>query len=261
MNFIFALQKREFDTISLMSIKKIVLMTAMLSALSAKTWAGPFNEFSSQIQAQALKPFALDIGGVLGGAEFDPTPPDGFPGFSLGLVGVVQSHPDTNDVVLKNSGVKGFGVPMVQGTLGLPFHLDVVAHGFSYDGATVLGGGLRYGLFTPSRLLLFLPTVEVSAMGDMINDSAFTMTHLSGDISAIWRLPIIQPFIGAGFDDTKATIDSAQVPGLTGLSATATGSRLAAGIDITPFPFVDLRAAYMLFHGIPGGSITIGVGF
>ncbi len=242
--------------------KVFLFLFALLPLCSPlRSWAGPFNQFSSLIQAQALKPFALDIGGVLGGAEFDPTAPDGFPGFSLGLVGVAQTAPNSNDIVLKNSGAGAFGLPMVQGTLGLPFHLDVVAHGFSYDGATVLGGGLRYGLFTPSRLLLFLPTVEVSAMGDVINDSAFSMTHLSGDLSAIWRLPIIQPFIGAGFDDTRATINTAQIAGLDGLAATATGSRLAAGIDITPFPFVDLRGAYMIFHGISGYELNVGVGF
>ena len=46
-----------------------------------------------------------------------------------------------------------------------------------------------------------------------------------------------------------------------GLAATATGSRLAAGIDITPFPFVDLRGAYMIFHGISGYELNVGVGF
>lgn len=233
----------------------------LISLIAIRARAGQFNNFSSVIQARALKPFALDIGGVLGGAEFDPTPPTGFPGFSFGLVGAVQNHPDSNDIVLKTGGVNAFGLPLAQATLGLPFHLDVVAHGFSYDGATILGGGLRYGLFTPSRLLLFLPTIEASAMGDVITDSAFAMTHLSGDVSAIWRLPIIQPFIGAGFDDTKATINSAQLAGLNGLSATATGSRLAIGVDITPFPFVDLRAAYMMFHGISGEEITAGIGF
>ncbi len=244
-----------------MRIKLRLSVLSLVLLIPLSSWAGPFNQFSSLIQSQALKPFALDIGGVLGGAEFDPTPPTGFPGASVQMVGVMQTTPNSNDIVLKDNGVKEFGLPMLQATVGLPFHLDVVAHGFSYDGATVLGGGLRYGLFTPSRLLLFLPTVELSAMGDVINDSAFSMTHLSADASAIWRLPIIQPFLGVGFDDTKATIDSAQLVGLNGLSATATGSRLAAGIDFTAIPFVTLRAAYMVFHGISGGELTAGVGF
>ncbi len=244
-----------------MSNQLRLLILSIVFLVPFSSWAGPFNQFSSQIQSQALKPFALDIGGVLGGAEFDPTPPTGFPGASVSMVGVMQTAPNSNDTVLKGGSVKEFGLPMLQATLGLPFHLDVVAHGFTYDGATVLGGGLRYGLFTPSRLLLFLPAVEVSAMGDVINDSAFSMTHLSADASAIWRLPILQPFVGVGFDDTKATINTAQLAGLDGLSATATGSRLAAGVDFTAIPFLTLRAAYMVFHGISGGEITAGIGF
>ena len=118
---------------------------AILFALSIASSAGAtqFGAFYNQAAWSNLKPFALDLGGIIGGADFHSGRTLGFPGFDVGISGTVQFRPDRDDLILRNSGVQRFGMPMVQAEIGLPFKFDVIAPGFGYQGATLYGGGDR----------------------------------------------------------------------------------------------------------------------
>ena len=176
-------------------------------------------------------------------------------------IGAVQFSPDKNDLILKNAGVKAFGLPLLEVGVGLPFKVDVIAHGMKIYDATVFGAGLRYGLYRTDLLDTFLPNVSVSAFGDRVNHKSFSATHGGFNAAATWNLPIIKPFFAAGFDITTLKVGAATTPGVAGLSATARGSRFSAGAELTPFPFFALRAAYTLRHGMPGFDAGLGVKF
>lgn len=240
-------------------MKKLLLTVALLAACRAAD-ATPFGDFYNQASGAALKPFALDLGGILGGAAFHSARALGMPGFDIGVVSTLQTRPDRDDVILRAPGVKAFGLPMIQAEIGLPFNVDVIAHGISGEGATILGGGLRYGIHK-SGLISPLPDVSISVLGDKVNQTYFSATHYSLNAAVSLQLPIVHPYLGVGYDVTKVTVGSAALPAAAGASATARGSRLTAGVDLSPLPFVHVYGAYTLLHGIPGVDLGLGVRF
>ncbi len=238
-----------------------LLLLAALSLSPVLAAATPFSEFEGRVRADLIKPFALDLGGVLGATGFHTGRPLGFPGFEVGFVGATQFRPDKDDRILRDAGVKAFGLPLLHVGVGLPMNFDVVAHGLSVQGASIFGGGVRYGLFKSGLLTKFLPSVGVSVFADKVNHAAFSATHYAANASAMWDLPVVAPFVGFGYDQTKVSVGAATFAGVTGLSETAKGTRLTAGADLTPLPFARIRAAYMLLHGVPGATISLGVKF
>ncbi|MBI3549774.1 MAG: hypothetical protein HY078_12110 [Elusimicrobia bacterium] len=235
------------------------ILAALAVAIVAGTaGATAFGDFKSNVNLGNLKPFALDIGGVLGGTNFHSGRSLGMPGFDVGVVGTMQLRPDRDDTILRNAGVQRFGIPMIQAEIGLPFNFDVIAHGMSAQGARVFGGGLRYGIHK-SGVLSVLPDVAVSVFGDKLNHEFFNATHFSGNVVASFHLPIVHPYVGFGYDVTKATVGAATAAGVVGGSATARGTRLTAGVDVSPIPFLHAYGAYNLLHGLPG--IDLGLGF
>jgi hypothetical protein len=244
-------------------MKQTLFLAAMLccAASAHAVQPNPFSGFYQNAAGSALKPFALDLGGLLGASTVDTGRTYGVPGFWVGGDAVLQDHPDRNDVILRNSGVHSFALPMIQAGVGLPFGIDVIAHGVGAYGVTILGGGVRKSLYRTELLTTFLPNVSVSAFGDKVNAGPFSATHGAANATATWDFPILKPFVEAGYDATKVMVGAAQAVGLAGVSATANGTRFSAGIDLTPFPFFDLRLAMLELHGITGGQLGLGLKF
>lgn len=237
------------------------LLALLLCLVPLSAAAAPFDEFQTRVRDELVKPFALDLGGLLGAAGFHRGRALGFPGFELGVVGATQFRPDKDNRVLRDAGVKAFGLPLLHAALGLPWNVDVVAHGLKAQNASIFGGGLRYGLVKNGMLTKFMPDIGLSVFVDKVNHPAFNAVHYAGNLNAGWDLPLVKPFLGVGADSTKVTVGAAQTAGVSGISATAKGSRLMAGADLTPFPFLSLRAAYLLLHGVPGASFSLGAKF
>ena len=242
--------------------RTLALFALLAGATSAHAvQPNPFSGFAQNAAGNLLKPFALDLGGLLGASTVDTGRTYGFPGFWVGGDAAAQSRPDRNDLILRNANVHAFALPMIQVGVGLPFTTDVVVHGVGAYGVTVFGGGVRKSLYRTGLVDTFLPNVSVSAFGDKVNAGPFSASHGAVNATATWNLPIIKPFVEAGYDMTKVTVGAAVTPGLAGLSATANGTRLAGGIDLTPLPFFDLRLALLELHGIMGGQLGLGFTF
>jgi hypothetical protein len=241
-------------------MKTIYSLVAVLTLASA-VHADPFADFPTTVRAESIKPFALDLGGVLGGASAHTGRALGFPGFWAGAVAGVQFRPDKDDRVLRDANVKSFGIPLIEAGVGLPFKIDVIVHGMSVFGASIYGGGLRYGIYRTDLIDSFMPNISISAFGDKVNHKYFNASH--GDVNAVatWNLPIIKPYILAGYDVTEVKVGAANTPGLSGSKATARGTRFALGADLHPLPFVSLRAAFAMRHGLPGADLGLGVQF
>lgn len=238
-------------------MKSLLLVLALVMPAAAD----PLDDVRARARPELIKPFALDLGGVIGATGFHNGQPLGFPGFELGLVGATQFKPDQDNRIFRDGGVGAFGVPMLHGAVGLPFKIDVVGHGLKIGDGHVVGGGVRYCVFKSGKTTLPIPSVGVSAFGDAVNHPAFTASHYAFNVGASWHTPIVSPFFGAGWDLTEVKVRDALAASALGGKATARGARLTGGVDVTPLPFLRLRGAAMLLHGIPGMSITIGAKF
>lgn len=237
------------------------LFALLVVALAAPAAANPLQDFETRVRPEHLAPFARDLGGLLGSASAHTGRTRGFPGFWAGGVSAVQTRPDKDNLILRDAGVKTFGIPMLEVAVGLPAKFDVIVHGMRAYGATVLGGGVRYGVYRTDLVDTFLPNVSVSAFGDKVDHEDFSATHGGLNAVATWNLPIVKPFVLAGYDVTEVKVERATSAGVVGAKGTGRGSRFTAGLSLTPIPFIDLRAAYSLRHGIPGFELGLGAKF
>lgn len=242
------------------SLRQLHLILAFLIA-PALVSADPYYEFQKRISADFIKPFALDLGGLLGASSFYDGRSLGTPGFRFDAMGVIQSHPDKNNRALRDADVRTIALPMVEAAIGLPYKIDVMVHGMHMHGLTIIGGGFRYGLYKSGLVDKFIPNVGLSFQGDKATHAAFSAEHMGATAALSWNLPFVSPFLWAGGDWTRFKVDKADTAGVTGLSATASGSRAGVGLDIKPVPMIRLHAAYLLLHGIGGAQVGLGVQF
>jgi len=241
-------------------MKKLVLISAIALMTASAASASVFDDFRDKLQSQYMKPFARDIGGLLGAADFHSGRTVGFPGFDVGVTGSVQATPSSDNGILRDSGVKMFGLPLVQATVGLPYNIDVSARGMSMAGATIIGGGIKYGVFRHD-LAKMLPDVSVGAFYDSLSQDYVKMNHFSTSLAASFDLPIVKPFASAGMDWThlEAKVDGGDVT--SGASVNTAEPRFSVGVGVTPFPLVYAFGAYNWLHGNSGFELGAGVRF
>lgn len=240
-------------------MRKGLLLAALLA------WAGPaladqYGGFEQYADAGSLKPFARDLGGVLGAASFHSGRILGFSGFDVGIKGGVQFRPERDDRILRGRGVKMFGLPWVQADVGMPY-IDGFVRGMSFEGLTIAGGGLRYSLLKVSDVP-WTPQLLVSGVAHSVVHQHFSASHLGASLVASMGTAKFVPYIGAGVDRTRLVVRSSLAdPTLNGNTVTAVGSRFTAGIRLRFWTFVYLNAAGTLLHGQPGAEVGAGVRF
>lgn len=241
--------------------KTLLALLAVFCAVAAS--ADPFDDFQSRVRPELVKPFALDVGGILGGASNPALKPLGFPGFTVGVNGAIQFRPDRDDLIMRNSGVNAFGLGFVEAGVGLPFGLEVLAHGTKVGDFTVFGGGLRANVFKAGTVTMALPSVSLSAFYDKVDHDFFDGHHVAGNAAAVWnQLPIVHPFAQVGVDSTKIEVsDSATLATARGVSATATAYRMEAGLDISPLPLLHIFGSFALRHNLPGANFGLSFTF
>ena len=242
------------------SFLSAVLFAATLAAPAFAT-ADPYSGFPQYADSGSLKPFTRDLGGLLGGATFHDGRSLGFSGFDVGVRYSAQFYPSKGDEIMRGNGVRSFGVPWVQAEIGLPFKIDGFIRGISYQGLTVSGGGIRYGLYAPSDKP-WTPQILVSAVGDSVVHQSFSATHFGADLVASAGTPKFLPYVGVGVDRTRLVARASLLdPALDGVSATTLTSRFTAGVRLKPFQFTYVNLAYVNVHGQSGAEAGAGVRF
>ncbi len=237
------------------------LLLAVVCALPVHATPDPYAGFQRYADAGSLKPFTRDLGGLLGSATFHNGRSLGFSGFDVGVRYGTQFYPSKGDNIMRNNGVRAFGLPWVQAEIGLPFKLDGFIRGISYQGLTVSGGGLRYGLWSPSDKP-WTPQVLVSAVGDTAVHQQFSASHFGASLVASCGNPTVSPYVGAGFDRTRLVVRSSLLdPTLNGSTVTTLESRFTAGVRVKPVQFTYVSVAYTLTHGQSGAEADLGVRF
>jgi hypothetical protein len=220
-----------------------------------------YGGFSDLADSGSLKPFARDLGGILGSGTFHSARPLGFSGFDAGVRAGMQFDPDPNDRILRNNGVKDFGLPWVQAEIGMPKGIDGFIRGMSYQGLTIAGGGVRYGLFNKSDKP-WAPQLLISGVAHSVVHQDFSATQAGASLVFSMGTPLFNPYLGAGFDHVRLMVGSSKLsPALDGSTVNTLESRFTAGATLRPWTFVYINAAYMLAHGRSGAEAGLGVRF
>jgi hypothetical protein len=236
-----------------------LLPVLLLCASAAR--ADQYGGFEQYADSGALKPFARDLGGVLGSATFHGGRSLGFSGFDVGVKGGGQFRPEIGNRILRNRGVKFFGLPWVQAEVGMPRRIDGFIRGMSFEGLTIAGGGLRYGLLKVSDIP-WKPQLLVSGVAHSVVHQHFSASHLGASLVASMGTPRFVPYVAAGVDRTRLLVRSSRAdPTLNGTTVTALGSRFTAGMRVKPWTFVYINAAAIFIHGQAGAETGFGVRF
>src|SRR4051794_30986092 len=232
----------------------VLLASASAFAAPAEAAADPYAGFAKFADSGSLKPFTRDLGGLLGGATFHDGRSLGFSGFDVGARYSAQFYPSKGDNIMRNNGVRAFGLPWVQAEVGMPFKIDGFIRGISYQGLTIAGGGLRYGLLKIADSP-WAAQVLVSGVGHSVVHQHFSASHLGASLVASMGIPVFTPYIGAGVDRTRVVVRSSLLdPTLNGQDFTTVESRFTAGMQLRPWPFFYVSLAGILSHGRPGAE-------
>lgn len=243
-------------------MKRLALAAAvLLSAAPAFAGADQYGGFARYADEGSLKPFARDLGGVLGAATFQSGRSLGLTGFDVGARFGGQFYPSKGDNILRNNGVRVFGLPWVQAEVGMPFKLSGFIRGISYQGVTIAGGGIRYGLYAASDKP-WAPQVLLSVVGHSVVHTDFSASHFGANLVCSAGTPFFAPYAGVGLDRMRLVVrQSALDPTLNGRAVNTLESRFTLGMRLTPYQFTYLSLAATMAHGQPGAEAGLGVRF
>lgn len=243
-------------------MKRLALaVLALLSASSAFAGADQYGGFARYADEGSLKPFTRDLGGVLGAATFQSGRALGLTGFDVGARFGGQFRPSAGNLILRENGVHLFGLPWVQAEVGMPFKLSGFIRGISYQGLTIAGGGLRYGLYAQSDKP-WAPQVLISGVGHSVVHRDFSASHFGANLVCSAGTPFVAPYAGVGFDRTRLVVRQSNLdPSLNGREVTTFEGRGTLGVRVTPYQFTYISVAATVAHGLPGAEAGAGVRF
>lgn len=211
---------------------------------------------NQQLENKILKPLAKDIGGLFGGGSFHIAKRCGFPGFDIGgHLPIISKLSEENKIMADKWGNKAFGIPWIQGEIGLPFSFDLILRGFPLgkEGGTLFGAGIKYALLYGDVPLT--PAVSLTLLLNQLKHDYLNVDNFSINGIISIGLPAFTPYVGLGIDQT--TVESKVV--IEGLKATASGLRLIGGINFKLVPSTYFHLGLGTFNGILGYELGVGM--
>ncbi|MDA8131350.1 MAG: hypothetical protein M0011_07590 [Elusimicrobia bacterium] len=202
------------------------LLAALFRAASAS--AADFDNFK-YASARTMKPFARDLGGLLGSGTNQTARPLGFSGFDIGIRAVTQFNPSSGNTVLRRDNL--FGLGFVQAEIGMPYRIDGFVRAGVVEGLTVAGGGLRYGLWNVSDEKGKFNAMLIG-MGNMAASRYFYAVHFNASAVCSLNVPVVSPFIGAGYDFTRLNAQGVADTALDGKQVRTAEPRVSAGFRV-----------------------------
>lgn len=248
----------------LRSVLALFLFTVTLTAVgvSSALAQDQFGGFQEHMDRGAMKPFARDLGALLGAATFHSGRSLGFSGFDVGVRSGLVFAPDRDNRALRGRGISVFGIPYFQAEIGLPFSLDGFIRGVSFQGVTIAGGGLRYALVKASDKPL-KPQFLLSWSGHSVAHKDFSASHVGLNLVTSVQFKMLNPYLGIGFDRTRVVVRSVPQldPTMQGLEESVLVPRAALGVSMRPKPYLYLHGAATYTSRSAGADTGIGIRF
>ena len=239
-------------------IKKLAAV-AVLAVLAAPAFAGnPFDGFKDNITNDGLEPFARDMGLLMNSAINHSGRSLGFSGFDVGVRSGAILEPRASDTGLKSQTVTA--VPIVQGEIGMPFRLDGFIRGFSSNGFTVAGGGVKWGFTALSgKPHAFRGMLYVAGHAGVHDD--FSLTSVSAGMVGSLQGEVFEPFLSAAWTRTRLEVQNATNASLEGANVTVMDPQFTLGLNIKPWRFVYITLAGNAVPSKIGGESSLGIRF
>ena len=233
----------------------------VFSALNGQAYASGsrFDNFSYNVSEENLEAFTKDMAGLIGSGTYSTGRILGWGGFLLSGRGAAMPKTSKKNTALGKDDEVMY-MPWIQGEIGLPFRLDGYIRASSWNGLTVAGGGLKWGVTRPvDTLYSFQTMITVLAQSAVHKD--FTMTHYNANLVVSFKMPVVTPYIGGGVDYARLTVEGAADTSLINKTEYTTTPRASAGLNFKLPEYMDLSlAANYASYGF-GGEASFGVRF
>jgi hypothetical protein len=253
-------------------MKKLLLASVFVFLLvSYGRASNVWDRFADNVTAQNVHAFTKDLGGLIGSGTYTTGRVLGWGGFQIGPRGSMifkMSQGKGNDYQTRQKTALGdrnevgsVFYPWLQADIGLPFRIDGFIRASSYEGMTIAGGGLRWGITRPSEMVgAFQPMLVVSAHSASALD--FSATHYNASLVLSMKFKYFVPYVGGGVDYTTLYINEAkQDASLEGTRDYAATARATAGFNFKLPYYVDLSLAAHYAHYGLGGEASLTVRF
>lgn len=252
---------------NLMHVKKIVLALAALLLTTGAFARDIWNDVGDYVTRDNVNAFTKDLGGLIGSGTYTTGRILGWGGFQIGprasmlfdMSKTGKPGEAGNATALGNRDDVGSVVyPWLQADIGMPFRVDGFIRASSYEGMTIAGGGLRWGITRPNEMLGSLqPMLVVAAHSASAND--FSASHYNASLVLSMKFKYFVPYIGGGVDYTTLTVHrSEKDASLVGDKEYAATARATAGLNFKLPSYLDLSlAANYAYYGLGAeGSIS-----
>lgn len=241
-------------------LKYLALAAVLLCGVNVSA-RNVWDDFGNNVTQENVRAFSKDLGGLLGSGTYTTGRVLGWGGFQIGPRGSMvfkmsqgngETHAQRQQTALGHrDDVGSVFYPWLQADIGMPFRVDGFIRAGSYEGMTIAGGGLRWGITRPSEILYsFQPMLVVSANSASAQD--FSATHYNASLVLSMKFKYMVPYIGGGVDYTTLHINRADGDAsLVGEKEYACTARATAGLNFKLPSYLDLSlAANYAYYGL-----------
>lgn len=244
----------------------LIIIAALLCCLPLQA-RNIWDDFSTHASQDNVRSFAKDLGGLIGSGTYTTGRVLGWGGFQIGPRGTMifkmskGKNETTYTALGERDDVGAVFYPWLQADIGMPFRLDGFIRASSYQGMTIAGGGLRWGITSPNEMLGSLqPMLVVSAHSASARD--FSASHYNASLVLSMKFKYFVPYIGGGIDYTNLHINQADLaPELAGTTQYVATARATAGLNFKLPSYLDLSMAANYAHYGLGAEASISVRF
>lgn len=255
-----------------MKIQYLFLSLAVcVLGASAASARNVWDDFGSNVTRQNVRAFTKDLGGLIGSGTYTTGRILGWGGFQIGPRGsMVFKMSEANGETFAERQKTALGdrdevgevfYPWLQADIGMPFRIDGFIRASSYQGLTIAGGGLRWGITRPNEMLgSFQPMLVVAAHSASARD--FSASHYNASLVLSMKFKYFVPYIGGGVDYTTLNINRADLDlSLVGEKEYTATARATAGFNFKLPSYLDLSlAANYAYYGL-GAEASLSLRF
>ncbi len=255
-----------------MKIQRLIFVLAACMCLASGASArNIWDDFGANVTQNNVRAFTKDLGGLIGSGTYTTGRILGWGGFQIGPRGSMvfkMSQGQGNDYASKQHTALGdrdevgeIFYPWLQADIGMPFRIDGFIRASSYQGLTIAGGGLRWGITRPNEMLgSFQPMLVVAAHSASARD--FAATHYNASLVLSMKFKYFVPYVGGGVDYTTLDVNRADLDAsLVGSRERAATARATAGFNFKLPSYLDLSlAANYAYYGL-GAEASLSLRF